>query len=291
MTYPPGQYGQPDPYGQQPGYGQPQQPYGQPQQPYGQSPASGQQPYGQPPASGQPAYGQPPASGQPYGQPASDPYGQPAYGQPPVSSQPADPYGQQSAPPGYGAPTSGAAGYGQPGYGQPQQPGFGQQPGYGQPGMPPYGAPPKKKSNLPLVLGLGGGGVALVIVIIVVAVVVFSGGGGASSPTDAVSTYLNAVFKDKDASAAKDVLCAKEKNTTDADPEKVSGEIESGAGGKSVDVTWSTPTESSRSGDNAEVKNVLTMTISGQGTDFDTTWKVVNESGWKVCDMNLEMKK
>ncbi|WP_285495691.1 RDD family protein [Actinomadura sp. NBRC 104425] len=71
-----------DPYGQQPGYGQPpaQPGYGQPpaQPGYGQPPA--QPGYGQPPA--QPGYGQPPA--QPgYAQPAA----QPGYGQPPAAAQ------------------------------------------------------------------------------------------------------------------------------------------------------------------------------------------------------------
>jgi hypothetical protein len=73
----PGQFGQPQGYGQ-PGYGQPQ-PYGQPG-------------YGQPQPYGQPGYGQP----QPYGQPG---YGQPQpYGQPPGYGQP----GQGQAPPGAG---------------------------------------------------------------------------------------------------------------------------------------------------------------------------------------------
>jgi hypothetical protein len=83
---------QPDPYGQQPAYGQP--PTSGPA--YGQQPGYGQQPppYGQqpPPYGGQPGYGQPP----PFEQPP--PYGQPGYGQqpPPYGQQP--PYGQ----PGYG---------------------------------------------------------------------------------------------------------------------------------------------------------------------------------------------
>lgn len=54
----------PNPYPQQPQYGQPQYPYGQPQDPYGQ-PQQQQQPYGQygvPPP--QPGYGQPPSGPQ-----------------------------------------------------------------------------------------------------------------------------------------------------------------------------------------------------------------------------------
>jgi len=65
------EYGNQNPYAQQPGYGQPA--YGQP--------GYGQQPYGQP------GYGQQ----QPYGQPPPAGYGQPGYGQ-------QTGYGQQQAP-------------------------------------------------------------------------------------------------------------------------------------------------------------------------------------------------
>ncbi|MEQ4715339.1 hypothetical protein [Nonomuraea sp. B19D2] len=97
------QFGQQAPYfGQQPQFGQPEQPqqgYGQP--PYAQQPHSGQQPgyaqqppsggYGQPQPVSQPGFGQQPESGQ-YGQ--QPPSGQ--YGQQPPSGQ----YGQQ--PPSFG---------------------------------------------------------------------------------------------------------------------------------------------------------------------------------------------
>ncbi|MEV4173458.1 DUF4870 domain-containing protein [Nonomuraea sp. NPDC049709] len=129
-------YGQPNPYGQQPGsqpgYGQ--QPSSQPG--YGQQPSSqpgyGQQPsYGQPPPPGygqqpgsQPGYGQPGAYGQqiPYGQQA--PYGQQSGSQPNYGQQPPPGYGQPGA---YGRP--GAHGY-PPGPGEPYVPGrFGPRPG------------------------------------------------------------------------------------------------------------------------------------------------------------------
>lgn len=108
MTYPPNQ-GQP--YGQQPNYGQGQQPgYGQQQPGYGQQ---------------QPSYGQPQQPS--YGQPQQPSYGQqpqqPSYGQQP--QQPS--YGQQ--PQSYGQPQSPA--YGQPAYGTPQGGGYGG--GYGAP--------------------------------------------------------------------------------------------------------------------------------------------------------------
>ena len=126
--------GEPEGYGQQPGY--PQQGYGQqpgghgaPQQGYDQG--YPQQGYGQPPAggyAGQPGYGQPG-----YGQPGYDQgYAQPGPGGQQAYAQPG--YGQPGYDQGYGQ----QGGYQQPydqgydgGYDQHQQ-GYGQQPGYGQ---------------------------------------------------------------------------------------------------------------------------------------------------------------
>ena len=115
-TYP-SSGGSADQYGQQPGYGQPQQPgpYGDPsgysQQP---SPYGQQTPYGQP--TPPPAYGQQPPQGY------SDPNAgyQPQYGQQPYGQQPGytDP-AQQGYPPQQ---------YGQPGYPQQQYAAGGQAP-------------------------------------------------------------------------------------------------------------------------------------------------------------------
>jgi hypothetical protein len=84
-------YGQSQPSGQQPSYGQPGQ---QPQ--YGQPPAYGQQPqYGQPQQYGQQPQQYSPA---PYGQQQPAPYGQPGgYGQPIPGSRPARPGGVVTA--------------------------------------------------------------------------------------------------------------------------------------------------------------------------------------------------
>jgi hypothetical protein len=85
-----------------------------------------------------------------YGAPnAGDPAG---YGQPPYQAGP---------PPAYQQP-----GYQQPGY---QQPGY-QQPGYQQPGYPPAPPPPRRRSRLPLVLGIGA---AVVVLLIIANVIVF----------------------------------------------------------------------------------------------------------------------
>ena len=98
---PPNPGAQPGPGGQQPPYGNGQQPYGQNpygngQQPYGQNPyGNGQQPYGQNPyGNGQQPYGQNPYGNgqQPYGQNpygnGQQPYGQNPYGSGPWPNQP-----------------------------------------------------------------------------------------------------------------------------------------------------------------------------------------------------------
>ena len=103
--------GEPEGYGQQPGY---------PQQGYGQPPAGG---YAGQPGYGQPGYGQP-GYDQGYAQPGpggQQAYAQPGYGQPGYDQG----YGQQG---GYQQPYD--QGY-DGGYDQHQQ-GYGQQPGYGQ---------------------------------------------------------------------------------------------------------------------------------------------------------------
>ena len=100
--------GEPEGYGQQPGY---------PQQGYGQQPGGHGAPQGYEQGYPQQGYGQPPAGGY-AGQPG---YGQPGYGQPGYDQG----YGQQG---GYQQPYD--QGY-DGGYDQHQQ-GYGQQPGYGQ---------------------------------------------------------------------------------------------------------------------------------------------------------------
>jgi hypothetical protein len=147
-----------DGYGRQGDQGQPQQPWGQPSQQGG---------YGQPPQQG--SYGQPPQQGS-YGRQGD----QGSYGRQGDQGQPQQPWGQPSQQGGYGQPPQ-QGGYGQPtpGYGQqpeqggwgqpPQQGGYGQQPPYGQ--SPFGGAPTKRGSKLPLVIG---GVVALVVVVVLV---------------------------------------------------------------------------------------------------------------------------
>ena len=147
------------------------------QPPYG-SPYGPQHPQQPDPGLGAPVdpYQSPP--GQSYNQdyPSSPAY--PSYGDPggypdPVSGYPANPYQQQSAPPGYA--DQGQPGYADQGYPQQTQPYYQPQPqaqpGYGGPGYPGSpGYPPTPSSS-------GGGSRAIVVVLVVALAVILVGGG------------------------------------------------------------------------------------------------------------------
>ncbi|GAB2964806.1 Rv0361 family membrane protein [Saccharothrix stipae] len=178
---------QPGPYGQQPGQ------FGQQPGQFGQQPGYGQQPGGYPP----------PGQGFPQG-------------------------GQQ---PGYGTPPGGYGQPGQPGPGQQPygQPGQFNQPGYGQPGGfgDPYGAPPKKKSPLPWILGGVG---ALAVIGVVVVLVVVMGGGGNGTAKDAADSYVAAV-NSRDFDKLKTLTCTEKHGTIDdikkaTDPGAFAAELE-----------------------------------------------------------------
>ncbi len=80
--------------------------------------------------------------------------------------------------------------YAQQGYVQPEQQNtYVQQDVYTQQNHVPYTEIPKKKNNLPLILGIAGGGVALVVVIIIL---VLSLGGGYKK---AIDNYFDVFFK------------------------------------------------------------------------------------------------
>ncbi|MFC1416505.1 hypothetical protein [Streptacidiphilus cavernicola] len=160
MTYPPPPE---QPYGQQPPYGQPQQPYRPPQY--------GQPEYGQQPPYGQPEYGQQPQQ-QPYGQPQQQ-YGQQQYAPPQYGQQPypqAD-YGQQQQPQQYEQQYEQApqAPYEQQSYEQapPYQPAPPQAGGYEVPdaaweNFNNFSAPPKRRKGLKIALSI----VAVVILVV-----------------------------------------------------------------------------------------------------------------------------
>ncbi|HEX6077171.1 MAG TPA: hypothetical protein VFZ32_18150 [Micromonosporaceae bacterium] len=193
-----------------------------------------------------------------YGQPGGS-YGDP-YGQSP------DPYGQPSGPP--------AGGYG------------GAPAGYGTPGYPPAGMPPPafpqppvpRKSRTGLIIGIVAG----------VLVLLLCGGGalfylvGGGSTTATVEGFLESALKDRDLEAAKQYVCAKEVDAMKRDF-TYPGQTE-------ISVSWSNVRETSNDGANAEVAVAMTVkaAVNGQSTEVKRTWvfKLVNESGWKVCDID-----
>ncbi|AXX29626.1 DUF4878 domain-containing protein [Actinosynnema pretiosum subsp. pretiosum] len=291
---PPGPHGQqPDPYGQQPGHGQPSG--GFPQQPQPQQ------------------FGQPQQQG--YGQQG---YGQPGHGQPGHGQQPGQ-FGQ----PG---PFEQAGQYGQPGqYAQHGQPGqYGRQPGMpGQFGFDPSGGlPPGKKSALPWVLG--GVGV-LAVVGLVVGLLVFtgddktdtaSGGSDQSTPASSsgqaggsaetaeaekvVDAYVAELEKGKSADKAKSqaMICAADRPTVKAFAEQAEAveaslpaERREQLNSVKLDYSVENVTASGTTGS-------LTMRVKYSNVpagvalpaESTTALELVKESGdWKICGLAKQL--
>lgn len=216
-------------------------------------------------------YGQPGGYGDQYGQPAGGTYGQPSG--PPAADYSGAQAGYGSAPGGYGNPP---AGYGNPpaGYGGPgQQPPAGMPPGAFAP--PP--APRKRRTGL--LIGLVAG--ALVLLLCGGGVVYYLIGAGGST-TAVVEAFLTSAFKERDVEAAKQYVCAKEvddmrRELLDTGPAKIT-------------VTWSNVRETANTGVRADVAvdMVVKAELSGQSNEVKGKWvfKLVNEGGWKVCDID-----
>lgn len=261
----------------QPPYGGPGQPPSDPWQqsapsPYGQ-PGQPPSPYGAPP----PGYGDPAV---PYGQPVPDPSwpNQPPGGQPYAG----EPYPGQplSGPPMPGQPLSGPPVSGQP------------YPGaeFGQPGFPPYGVPqpPKKKRtglivSLVLVFALllcGGGGTAAYFLLRGT-----ESGPGAADPATAVTSFMEAVYQDKDAKKAADLVCAEARDEA-AIKSKVA-EIEGYASTyQKPRFRWDAPTVQDQNDESAKVSVELSMVTEDEKTSEQTlTFTVVKKTGWWVCEV------
>ncbi|WP_163572058.1 Rv0361 family membrane protein [Fodinicola feengrottensis] len=201
---------------------------------------------------------------------------------------------RQPSGPGYGG-DQGSYGQ-QPGYGQPQ-PGYGQpQAGYGQPGFgdPNAGfpAPPPKKSNTGLILGIVGGGAALLLccgglVLVLFLTGVLGGGGGASSARDAADTFFTAI-KNQDNSKATGILCDSLKSQYGSGG--MPANPMSGSSGGSFTLTSFTYSISSddpvSSTEHVGANVTLSASVSGTPQTVSGTWNLTvdNQSGgWKVC--------
>ncbi|GLY25420.1 hypothetical protein Misp04_51510 [Micromonospora sp. NBRC 101691] len=259
MTQPPqgGQF--PPPSGPPFGAGQPQPdaPYGTP----GPAPQYGGAP-GYPPPPGTPA--PPPGYGAPVPPPVS---GAPGSGAPVSPSMPGGPY----PPAGYPAPAGGA-----------YPPGGPFPPGY------PAPAPPRKKRGL-----------LIASIIVVVALLLCAGGGtaaffllrgadpgeGADEPTTAVQEFLTAVYQDRNAGRATDLVCSSSRDREKiaakvAEVEKYVAEYDTPR------FRWTAPAVADRTDERATVTTKVTVTTADEKVaDQELRFTVIRETGWWVCEV------
>jgi hypothetical protein len=198
-----------------------------------------------------------PATGAPYG---GAPYGGAPYG---------------------GAAYSGAAYSGQP-YGEPPFTGT------EQPWQVPAAGPSKRRRTglwvsvaLAVTLLLcGGGGVSAYLLLRDA-----ENGDGAPDPATAVTRFLTAVYTDKDAKAANNLVCSEAR-----DAKKISAKVDEV---KAYDnqysapqFGWRDPSIASETKERATVTVALTMTTRDEKTAAqDLTFTVVKKSGWWVCEV------
>jgi hypothetical protein len=283
MSTPPGYPPPGDPYGPLPGQpptpGEPYQSYPPPGGGQYGPPTSGS-PYGPPPTSGSP-YGPPPTSGGPYGPPPTSggPYGPPpgAPQDPNAPYNPAYPTSGFPAPPNY--PTSGFPAA--PASGYPHDP-TGAYPG-GYPGAP---TPPRRRGWLiglviALVLVLVGGGA-------ITAFLLLSGGGGdgQANPTAAATSFLTAVYKDKDAAKAGKYVCSAARDA-DQITKKVN-EVKAYAQkfDRDPQFNWDEPKVESSDKEKATLAVTVRFTTNDDRVaEEKLSITAVNDGGWYVCDV------
>lgn len=278
MTQPPPYPGQPEYPGQagqpgQPGWPPPppvQDPFAQPPQPPQPEQytvqAPNPDPYAPPPISA------PPTSGQPYPQPypPTGPFAPPT-GQfaPPTGQFPTGPMAPTSGipQPGMAPPLSGPPAMGYPGYPQP--------------------APVKKKRGLMwtlIILGVvivlcGGGGAAAFFV------VKNNEGTGAPTASEAVNSFLTAVYKNKSTDDALKYVCSSARNKA-----KLTARIQEirtyDAALSSPTYTWPAPTVEKQNSDEATLTTTVKVTTSDEKV-AETKYRYIasHGKGWFVCEI------
>lgn len=222
-----------------------------------------------------------------HGQGPTSPYGQPAYGQ-------TSPFGQTSP---YGQTLP----HGQGGFGTDHQPAgaFGSPPG--SPPGPPGGGyggapPPPPRGRRGLVIGVS--------VLAAVLVLCLGGAGGAflllrdtdtdgaESPTAAVQAFLQAVYRDLDASRAADLVCSEAR-----DESALRAKIEEIAAYQNTYLeprfTWTSPELVGREGDLAFIETTVTMMTGDEKTsELHLRVSVLDKgsNGWWVCDLTTTVE-
>ncbi|WBB97311.1 MULTISPECIES: hypothetical protein [unclassified Solwaraspora] len=169
--------------------------------------------------------------------------------------------------------------------GQPLPPG---QPVPPTPGAPAAAAAGRRRGLLitSVVLGVvlllcGGGGIAAFLVINNLET-----GSGAAEPVAAVDEFLQAVYTDRNVTAAADLVC-REARDESALIEKVE-EIEGYSSTyRNPQFEWNVPTVDEQDEDRAVVSVTVRMvTEDERSAEQDLSFMVVQKSGWFVCDVN-----
>ncbi|MFI5488886.1 hypothetical protein ACIBXA_00085 [Micromonospora echinaurantiaca] len=192
--------------------------------------------------------------------PSGEPAGQPA---PPSPAVPAAPPGAPTADPTNPPPPAGYPPY---------------------PGLP---APKKKRGLLIAAIALAvvlvlcvGGGVAAFFTLRNAET-----GTGAKEPAVAVDEFLTAVYKDRDATKAANLVCSAARDD-DRIAAKVA-EVEKYVGThQNPRFRWTKPKVDNQTGDRATVSTKVTMTTADEKVaDQELRFTVVQKTGWWVCEV------
>jgi hypothetical protein len=173
--------------------------------------------------------------------------------------------------------------------------GWAQQPPPGTPGdqqsqgweQPEPFVPKRRRTGLWVSLALavvlllcGGGGVSAYLLLRD-----SENGDGAPDPATAVTRFLTAVYKDRDAKAADGLVCSEARDTT-----KVSAKVDEVKGYDTrydhPSFTWENPSVASESDERALVSVGITMTtLDEKIARQQLTFTVVKKTGWWVCEV------
>ncbi|MEG3633295.1 Rv0361 family membrane protein [Micromonospora palythoicola] len=147
--------------------------------------------------------------------------------------------------------------------------------------------PPRKRgpllASLTLVVVLllcAGGGVAAFLTLRNT-----ESGEGAPDPSVAVDDFLTAVYQDRDAAKAADLVC-----TAARDQDKIRAKVaeveEYVATYQNPQFRWDTPTVDNETGDRATVTTTVTVTTADEKiADQDLRFTVLRKTGWWVCEV------
>ncbi|NGM16203.1 hypothetical protein O3597_27145 [Verrucosispora sp. WMMA2044] len=110
-------------------------------------------------------------------------------------------------------------------------------------------------------------------------------GEGAPDPSVAVDDFLTAVYQDRDAAKAADLVC-----TAARDQDKIRAKVaeveEYVATYQNPRFRWDTPTVDNETGDRATVTTTVTVTTADEKiADQDLRFTVIRKTGWWVCEV------